>query len=77
MAWKNGYFRFNNQRIDEIMPMLSRWYDIEVSYEGKISEERFSGTISKYKNINEVLDMLSYSNAVKFKTEGRRIIVMK
>lgn len=77
MAWKNGYFRFNNQRIDEIMPMLSRWYDIEVSYEGKLSEERFSGTISKYKNINEVLDMLSYSNAVKFKTEGRRITVMK
>ncbi|AFD05238.1 FecR family protein [Solitalea canadensis] len=77
MAWKNGYFRFNDDRIDEIMPLLSRWYDVEVNYEGKISDERFSGTISRYKNINEVLAMLSYSNAVKFKIEGRRITVMK
>ncbi|MCO4294229.1 DUF4974 domain-containing protein [Solitalea sp. MAHUQ-68] len=77
MAWKNGYFRFNEERIDEIMLKLSRWYDVEVSYAGKISDERFSGNISRYKNINEVLDMLSYSNAVKFKVEGRRVTVME
>ncbi|POY37892.1 hypothetical protein C3K47_05010 [Solitalea longa] len=77
MAWKNGYFRFNEERIDEIMLKVSRWYDVEVNYEGKISEERFSGNISRYKNMNEVLDMLSYSNAVKFKVEGRRVTVME
>lgn len=76
MAWKNGYFRFNNGSINEIMLQLGRWYNIEVRYEGKLSEERFSGNISRNKNISEVLDMLSYSNAVKFKVEGRIVTVM-
>lgn len=76
MAWKNGYFRFNNGPIKAIMLQLSRWYNIEVRYEGGLSEERFSGNISRNKNISEVLDMLSYSNAVKFKVEGRVVTVM-
>lgn len=76
LAWKNGYFRFDSNRIDQVMKELSRWYDIEVDYSGKISDEKFSGNISKYKNISEVLNMLSYSNDVKFKIEGRRVTVM-
>lgn len=77
MAWKNGDFRFNEERIDEIMLKISRWYDIEVTYHSPISKEKFSGKISRNKNISEVLNMLSYSNAVKFIVEGRRVTVMQ
>jgi len=77
MAWKNGYFRFRNEPIEDIMKKIIRWYDIDVIYEGKISNEKFSGNISRNKNISEVLNMLSYSNAVKFKVEGRRVTVMQ
>lgn len=77
MAWKNGYFRFNGERIDEVMLKISRWYNIEVDYQGNISSETFHGNISREKNISEVLNMLSYSNAVKFKVEGRRVTVMQ
>lgn len=77
MAWKNGDFRFNEERIDEIMLKISRWYDIEVTYHGPISKEKFSGKISRNKNISEVLNMLSYSNVVRFIVEGRRVTVMQ
>lgn len=77
MAWKNGYFRFRNEPIEEVMGKISRWYDIEVVYAGKISGERFNGNISLHKNISEVLNMLSYSNDVKFKVEGRRVTVIQ
>lgn len=77
LAWKNGYFRFEQETIEEVMAKISRWYDIQVSFEGPISNEKFSGNISRYKNISEALNMLSYSNAVKFKVEGRRVTVMK
>lgn len=76
LAWKNGYFRFYQESITDIMTKLSRWYNIEVHYE-EVSKEKFSGNISMSKNISEVLDMLSYSGAVKFKIEGRRVTVMK
>lgn len=77
VAWKNGYFQFRDQRIDQIMLQLSRWYNIEVKYEGKMPEEKFNGNISRYKKISEVLDMLSYARAVRFKVEGRRVTVMQ
>jgi transmembrane sensor len=77
VAWKNGYFRFNAARIDEVMVTLARWYNIEVVFEGPVSEEKFSGHISRNIKISEVLNMLSYSKAVKFKVEGRRVTVMK
>ncbi|WP_145855835.1 FecR family protein [Pedobacter suwonensis] len=77
MAWKNGYFRFRNESIEEVMAKISRWYDIDVVYAGKVSGELFNGNISLHKNISEVLNMLSYSNDVKFKVEGRRVTVIQ
>ncbi len=77
VAWKNGYFRFNNEKIESIMRQLSRWYNINVSYEGKITNEGFYGRISRYKNISDVLKMLEDTRSVHFKIEGRRITVVQ
>lgn len=77
MAWKNGYFRFHDEKIESIMRKLERWYDIEkVEYIGKPSEEMFTGKISRFKNISQVLRMLEKTEGVHFKIEGRRVIVM-
>jgi transmembrane sensor len=76
MAWKNGYFRFNDEKIPDIMRKLGRWYNVEIEYNGPISKELYNGTISRYRNISQVLKMLSYTNTVHFKVEGRRILVM-
>lgn len=76
MAWKSGFFRFNQLRIDQVMKQLERWYAIDVVFQGEISEEKFNGAVAFNKNISEVLTMLSYSKAVKFKIEGRRVTVM-
>lgn len=75
IAWKNGYFKFNSESLSTVMHQLSRWYDVEVVYEGEISKDRFGGTISRYKNVADVLEMLESTKLVKFKVEGRKIIV--
>nr|WP_121271350.1 FecR family protein [Pedobacter schmidteae] len=75
VAWKNGYFKFNSEPLPSIMRKLSRWYDVEVVYEGKPGDDRFGGTISRYKNVADVLEMLESTKLVKFKVEGRKIIV--
>ena len=48
---------------------------MEVVYESEINNDRFGGTISRYKNVGEVLEMLESTKLVKFKVEGRKIIV--
>lgn len=77
MAWKNGDFYFNNEGIASIMRQISRWYDVDIIYQGELTEEKFYGTISRSKNINQVLNVLEKTRSVHFKIEGRRILIMK
>lgn len=76
VAWKNGYFLFDNEKVEDIMRQVSRWYDVEVRYEGDISKKAIAGSLSRSKNVSEVLNMLELTGAVHFKLEGRRITVM-
>jgi hypothetical protein len=76
VAWKNGYFVFNNENIQSIMKKISRWYDVEVVYEGKVDERDFGGTASRFGSVTEVLKLLELTGTVHFKMEGRRITVM-
>lgn len=76
IAWKNGKFKFVNENIREIMQKVARWYDIDVVYEGRMSNINFSGTVSRFSNISKVLDLLESTNTVHFKVEGRRVTVM-
>lgn len=75
ISWKNGDFNFNGEEIRSIMQKLARWYDIEVSYEGKVSEELYYARISRNRNISEVLKKLEQAQGVHFKIEGRRVTV--
>jgi transmembrane sensor len=76
LAWKNGYFRFNNEPIESIMPKISRWYNVDIKYSGKLPSDGFNGTISRSKNIEKVLDMLQRTGVIHFKVEGRNVTVL-
>ncbi|HEY0669740.1 MAG TPA: FecR domain-containing protein [Sphingobacteriaceae bacterium] len=75
LAWKNGYFYFNKSTLPEIMRQLSRWYDVDIRYEGTIPDRIFGGEISRSSNASEVLKILELSK-VHFRIEGKYIIVM-
>ncbi len=75
-AWKNGYFFFDNENIESIMRQISRWYDVEVRYEGNVSGKAFAGSLSRTKDVTAVLRMLELTGTIHFKIEGRRITVM-
>lgn len=74
MAWKNGYFKFNRDNIQTIMRQLSRWYDIDVIYDGSIPTDEFVGKIRRNANVSEVLRVLELNN-VHFKIANKKIIV--
>jgi ferric-dicitrate binding protein FerR (iron transport regulator) len=76
IAWKNGYFIFYNENIESIMRKVSRWYNVDVVYQGNLSNKDFVGTISRNKNVSELLKMLEVTGAVHFSIDGRRITVM-
>jgi len=74
--WKNGYFSFNKEDLPTIMRKISRWYDVEIVYQGNYTGNDFTGVVSRNKDVSEVLNLLELTGLVHFKTEGRRIVVM-
>lgn len=75
MAWKDGKFRFDkNTDISTIMRQISRWYNVDIEYQGKVSQH-FWGSISKDVNVSQVLKILEATGGVKFTVEGNKIIV--
>ena len=75
MAWKNGWFQFNAYDIKMVRRQISRWYDVEVMYEGKIPTGHFTGLVSRDNDIEQVLKIMQ-SGGVRFKIEGRKVIVL-
>lgn len=76
LAWKNGMFAFRGARIEQIMRQLSRWYNVEVRYEGPIPQHSFVGKISKSYDLSEVLGVLQASN-VRFKMVNDTVVIRK
>lgn len=75
IAWKNDLFIFKGMDVKSIMREISRWYDIDVVYKGKINPETFSGIVSRKSNLSQVLKIME-EGGVLFEIEGRTIIVL-
>lgn len=75
MAWKNGFFDFDDATLEEVMRQLERWYDIDVVYEKGVPPFEFVGKMQKNLSLSEVLHGLEVSK-VHFRVEGRKVIVL-
>ncbi|GGB00922.1 FecR family protein [Puia dinghuensis] len=76
MAWKNGFFNFENVHLGEVMRQIQRWYDVDVIYEKGIPDIQFEGEISRNIKLSDLLKVLARAE-VKFRLEeGRRLVVL-
>jgi len=76
-AWKNNVFLFSGDDIQTIMRQLGRWYDVDVEFNGQITDRHFTGIISRNNKVSEILKMLQATEKIKFEIDGRKITVSK
>jgi ferric-dicitrate binding protein FerR (iron transport regulator) len=76
MAWKNGSFYFQDAQLETIMRQLARWYDVEIVYEDQKPDVQLVYAISRDTDLSEVLKVLEMGGGVRFKVEGKKIIVL-
>jgi ferric-dicitrate binding protein FerR (iron transport regulator) len=74
IAWKTGFFEFDNARLSDILRQLSRWYDIDISYNQPGNEKLLGGRISRSLPLSEILHMLE-ANGPVFELMGRKLKV--
>lgn len=75
IAWKEGVLVFRNERLEDVMISLARWYDIEANYlVPEIKDQRFGGSFKRDGDLALIIKMLTYTNKVECKLEGETII---
>lgn len=76
VAWKNGYFIFDNTPLEEILETIHRWYDIEIVYrDPAVKHLNFTGDLSKYDAFEAVLRMFEDTRKVKLEIQGNKLFV--
>lgn len=75
LAWKDGWFQFNQASIPEVMRQLARWYDVEVHYEGAVPDRAYVGRIERSLTLAQVLRVLERSG-IHTKIEGKQLTLL-
>ena len=76
VAWKNGHFIFRQDRLEDIMRALARWYDMEVIYlDASIKDMAFAGKLDRSEDITPILNVLRATDKLTVKVNGKRIIL--
>ncbi|HVI45641.1 MAG TPA: FecR domain-containing protein [Chitinophaga sp.] len=74
ISWVKGRFFFENSKLQAILRQLSRWYDVEIVYEGEVAGKTFSADLSRDKSLVSMLRILE-AGGVKTRLEGRKVTV--
>jgi ferric-dicitrate binding protein FerR (iron transport regulator) len=76
IAWKDGKFVFEEEKLEYIMQTLSLWYDVEIAYrDSAIKDHLFTGHLKKYDDIDTILNAIAQIINVDFEINGRIITV--
>lgn len=64
-GWIEGMFVFRNQRLEDVMNDLARWYNMTIFYStAETKEIRISTNLNRYKNIDDLLEIINESGKV-------------
>ncbi|MBD0833374.1 FecR family protein [Aestuariibaculum sediminum] len=73
-SWKEGVFNFNDMPLDNIMKVLSRWYDVEVVFNKEnMKYETFTGVFRKNQNLKDILNSIQTTNNMSYEIENKVI----
>jgi ferric-dicitrate binding protein FerR (iron transport regulator) len=77
ISWTKGVFNFKDKSLKEIMKVLSRWYDVDVSFKNKALEKvKFNGVLNKNQTINDILNGIKNTNFINaYDIEDKKITI--
>lgn len=78
IAWTSGRFNFDNMPLEELLPQLERWYEVKFEFDDETCRALcFTGAVTKYRELNYILEMISSMSTVTFSERDGIIHVQK
>ncbi|MFI3265551.1 MAG: FecR domain-containing protein [Rikenellaceae bacterium] len=77
LAWKEGYFLFDNERLDNICDEFCRWYNIDIRIGSEeLAAKRYSLRMLRQTDFAEILNMLVATRDIDFKISKKNVIYL-
>ncbi len=72
VSWKDGIITFRNTRLEDLAKMLERTYNVSIVFADETTKDMiYSGTMLRYKPIDQILDILEMTSDVRFEIKPR------
>lgn len=76
IAWQEGFFAFEAERLEDIMTILARWYQMEVVFTNpRLKDVRFTASLKREEEVASLLNQFELTQDVSFQVIGNRIII--
>lgn len=77
-SWKDGYYYFRGQTLEEIMSTLAVWYDMNVVFEDENARSIIiGGRLKRYDDINYLLEKFEQTNEIEYEIKGNVLTIRK
>lgn len=75
-AWRDGFFVFEDAKLESICTKLSRWYDVSFFFQNKEAQNyQFSGKLPRFEDCETVLSLIEKTTSIKFTVKNNSITV--
>ena len=75
VAWKDGYLFFENDRFEDIIKKLERYYNITIENNSEeLNDIRFTGSFTK-EPVSEVLEVFNELTPFKYQVNGSKVVI--
>ena len=77
IAWKDGRFVFREKRLEEVMSILSRWYDFTYDCQSEeLRQMTLTAKLRKFDRVEDIFDILKRTGRLDFATHGKNVTVL-
>ena len=77
-SWKDGYYYFKQEPLEEIMDVLAKWYNLNVFFQNpELKKMEFGGRLKRYEDISYLLEKMEETQDVQFIIHGNTIIIKR
>ncbi len=76
ISWKEGFFYYNDVRLEDILDELGRWFDFTVFYRSpEVKDFRFKFWANRKDSVEQVLERLNETGKLRIEVSGKTVVV--
>lgn len=76
VAWKDGYYQFNQQKLDVVLQKLCKYYGIKIQWDEQVDELTCSGKLDLKEDLEEVFNVLQKVAPIEIKRKSEYIDII-